>query len=84
MNWIESYQKENNRLPELPQYLKKVVRGSSLSKGMGMRTPSGQYWNSLTVEERTKFRELAEWLGINPEDLLNDMKRMLPKAPRGR
>ena len=45
--------------------------------------PSGQFWQSLTPEEKAEIRDIADVEGVNMDNLLYDMRQMLPKTPRG-
>lgn len=85
INWIDDYKNRHRKLPPLPDYLLGVVNyytsGEPISKGIQPITPSGQWWNSRVPSEQKQWRQLVEWLGLDPEDLLAHMRMMLPKNP---
>ena len=45
--------------------------------------PSGQFWQSLTPEEKAEIRDIANGENVSMDNLLYDMRQMLPKTPRG-
>ena len=85
INWIDDYKNRHGKLPPLPDYLLGVVNyytsGEPISKGVQPITPSGQWWNNRVPSEQKQWRQLVEWLGQDPEDLLAHMVMMLPKDP---
>ncbi len=85
-NWIDDCKNRHGKLPPLPDYLLGVVNyytsGEPISKGIQPITPSGQWWNSRVPSEQKQWRQLVEWLGQDPEDLLAHMRMMLPKDPK--
>jgi len=88
MGWIEKYQTKYKKLPELPDHLlgqvDKHSKGKPVSKDIKMLIPSGQCWNNMTPSEQQEWRELVEWVGQNPDDLLKQMRKMLPSnQPKG-
>ena len=82
MSWIEIYEMKNKKLPELPEHLLgqvyKYSKGEPISLDVQMLVPSGQCWNNMTPSEQQEWRELVEWVGQNPDDLLKQMRKMLP------
>lgn len=85
-SWIEAYEIQHGKLPPLPDYLVELFGNYSsgpISKGMIPITPSGQKWNSLLPSQQKEWRQVVEWLGKDPEDLLTQMRRMFPKNPPG-
>ena len=82
MGWIEEYQTKYKKLPELPDHLLGQVNrystGEPISLDVKMLIPSGQCWSNMTPTEQQEWRELVEWCGENPDDLLKEMRRMLP------
>ena len=85
-SWIEKYEREHGKLPPLPDCLVVLFGKYSsgpISKGMIPITPSGQKWNSLLSSQQKEWRQVVEWLGRDPEDLLGEMRRMLPENPPG-
>lgn len=44
--------------------------------------PSGQMWNNLTEKEQGKLRDLVGKHGGDMDDLVDKMKKMLPKNPK--
>ena len=83
--WIEKYEIQHGKLPPLPDYLVKLFGKytTTVSKEMIPITPSGQKWNSLPPSQQKEWQEVVEWLGEDPEDYLEQMRRMLPKNPPG-
>jgi hypothetical protein len=84
MNWIESHKEKNGEYPSLPRWLNGYLRGGlspdePIHKGLKAPTPSGQFYNNLTIEQKKQWWEMVEWLGQDPEALLIHMRRMLPK-----
>jgi hypothetical protein len=82
-NWIISYESRNKKLPAIPEYLLSVVQkyeiGSPLTKEIEIINMSGQFWNNLLPSQREELKQLVEWLDMNWDDYLEQMKRMLPK-----
>jgi len=80
MNWIEIYLTQHKKLPELPEHLLGQVSQycDAISKALEMLVPSGQCWFNMTPSEQQEWRELVEWLEQNPDDLLKQMRKMLP------
>ena len=82
MNWIEEYLAQHKKLPDLPDQLlgqvDKHSKGEPVSKDIKMLIPSGQCWSNMTPTEQQEWRELVEWIGQNPGDLLKEMRKMLP------
>ena len=85
-NWVKDFQNEKGELPPVPQYLIPGFArcGRLVDKETQMITPSGQFWGNLTPTQKQQWREIAEWLGEDPEDYLHHMRAMLPKDPHGK
>ena len=45
--------------------------------------PSGQFWQSLTPEEKAEIRDIANGEAVNVDNLLYEMRQMLPRTPKG-
>ena len=45
--------------------------------------PSGQFWNELTLDDQSKIRQIVVEEGQDLDELLHQMRQMLPKNPRG-
>ena len=45
--------------------------------------PSGQFWQSLTPEEKAEVRNITDGEGVSMDNLLYDMRQMLPRTPKG-
>jgi hypothetical protein len=87
-NWIDAHKAETGKLPPLPDCLARLFRnyaaGQPVSKAMKPIIPSGQTWNRLRSREQRQWRQVIEWLGEDPEDYLEDMRKMFPKkSPEG-
>jgi hypothetical protein len=87
-NWIEAHKAKTGGLPSLPDNLVLLFEnyspGQPISKAMKPKTPSGQHWNKLSSKEQKQWRQVIEWLGEDPEDYLEDMRKMFPrKSPKG-
>ena len=84
-SWIEKYEREHAKLPPLPDYLVQLFGKytTTVSKEMIPIIPSGQIWNNLLPSQQKEWRQVVEWLGKDPEDLLTEMRRMFPKDPPG-
>ena len=85
-NWIEKHKAEKGELPEVP---KQLLLGFANYKGkvtpdMRVMIPSGQFWSNLSATQKKQWRETVEWLGEDPEDYLQEMRKMLPKDPPGK
>ena len=82
-NWIIAYQKRNRQLPVIPDYLLPVVikytKGKPISKEIELINMSGQFWNNLLPSQKEELRQMVEWLGMNWDDYLEQMRRMLPR-----
>jgi len=46
--------------------------------------PSGQFWYDLTLKEHKELRQIVAAEGQDLDDFLYEMRRMLPKTPRGK
>ena len=83
-NWIDAYYAKNGVYPSLPEYLAIQVNGYTpgkpVSKNLEIPPPSAQWLNRLDPSQITKWRQLVEWLGKNPDDLIAQSKRMLPTS----
>lgn len=86
-NWIEEYKAKHGELPLLPSYLRPVAEfppvDKPISKDMEIKVASGQYWNSLSPSQQDRLLELVEWSGQDPRDYIAQMRKMLPKTPKG-
>ncbi len=82
INWIDAYESEHGELPPVPEYLLPVVQnyshGESISKRIQLITPSAQFWSRLLPSQQDQLLELVKWLGQDPRDYLEVMKRMSP------
>ena len=80
MSWIIDYQEKHKTLPKLPDHLLGQVSQyvDAISKELEMLVPSGQCWSNMTPTEQQEWRELVEWVGQSPDDLLKQMRKMLP------
>lgn len=71
----------------IPNWLKPIVyssEGNMCTSKMILRTPSAQWWDMLSEEGKTQWKELVRSIGKDPEDYLNHMRSMLPQNPRGK
>ena len=70
----------------VPDYLKEIII-EQYSEGMlrtiTLITPSGQFWNALSLTQQEKWKEIITYLGEDPENYLAHMRRMLPNNPPG-
>lgn len=87
-NWIEDYKVEHNgECPSLPNWLApyfELPPKSPMHKDLVVRTPSGQFYNNLSPEQKELWAQAIEWLGGDADQRLNHMRQMLPKvAPSG-
>ena len=82
INWIDTYIRENGKLPQVPEYLEVVVMnyspGMLVSKEVQLRTPSVQFWNKLLPSQREKLLGLVKWLGQYPRDYEEKIHRGAP------
>jgi hypothetical protein len=82
-NWIKAYYSSHKKLPIIPEYLlpvfPKYEKGNPINKDIEIINMSGQFWYNLLPSQRRELQQLVEWLGMNWEDYLEQMKRMLPK-----
>ena len=88
-NWIDAYKnRSGGKFPSIPEFLNGVVvgyfPGMPVSKDVQLLTPSVQFWARLLPSQRDQLLELVKWLGQDPRDYLEQMKKMLPKSPRVR
>ena len=75
------------RLPPAPSWLTGFVptlqAGEQITK-QPIVTPSGQQWARTPGAQREGLRGYAEWTGGRPYgDILQEMRSMLPREPRG-
>ena len=45
--------------------------------------PSGQFWQSLTPEEKAEVYNIANVENVSMDNLLYEMRQMLPRTPKG-
>lgn len=55
-----------------------IGAGEPFEQGVGMSTPSSQWWNNLIPSEQQQIMGGVNWLGIDPEDYYAMYKRMIP------
>ena len=69
---------------KIPSYLQEVIEkhyeSSGLLREIIVRTPSAQFWEGLSEEQRQCWKQLIIHLGADPEDYLRHMRAMLPKG----
>ncbi len=88
-NWVQDHidanpdPKDLNHYPITPEYLKGVTERSDerVSEATKPITPSGQWWNAQTDKRKQEWREMVEFLGKDPEDLLLAMRQSFPNNP---
>jgi len=84
-SWILNYELEHGKLPTIPDYLLAIVptykKGEPISQGLEVINMSGQFWNNLSPSQKQELKQMLEWLGIDPDDYIWQMQRMLPKTP---
>jgi len=84
-NWIDDYHTRWGKLPQVPDYLEDVVMGyypgMLVSKEVQLLTPSVQFWARLLPSQRDQLLELVKWLGQDPRDYEEEIRRRAP--PRG-
>jgi len=80
-NWIDDYLHKHGELPLIPDWLAPIVKGylqgMSVSKEMKL-SHSPPYWDSLKPSQRKKVLQLVEWLGQDPDDYEELIKRHIP------
>ena len=77
MNWITDYEAKKGKLPDMPVYLQ-----HKLKQGIQVVVPAAQAWNKLSLQGQQIWRETIEWLGEDPNDLLEQMRLMLPRGKK--
>jgi len=85
MNWIEKQTDLGILEPEIPSYLRGVLRDSKQTKLTPLTefiVPSGQMWGNWSDTVKQEWRELIESRDLNPEDFLHLMRQMLPVTPK--
>ena len=84
INWIDAYKKRYGKMLPVPDFLQPVLlncsAGQPVSKDIKLRPMSGQFWNGLLPSQKDKLSELVGWLGQDPRDYVETMRRMLPKS----
>jgi hypothetical protein len=82
-NWITYYYSRHKKSPAIPEYLLPVVqkyeKGNPITKDIEIINMSGQFWTNLLPSQKTELKQLVEWLGMNWEDYLEQMKKMIPR-----
>ena len=81
MNWIEKYKADKGKLPPVPGWLKPGIETEESIDKVKIITPSGQFWNNLSEKRQQEWRETCEFVGQDSEELLENMRVMIPKAP---
>ena len=85
MNWIEKQKELGILEPEIPSYLRGILRDAKqrkLTLGTELIIPSGQMWLNWSDTQKQEWRDMVESLNLNPEDFLHSMRQMLPATPR--
>ncbi len=81
LNWIEAYKAKWGELPLIPDWLSKLVKGyfpgQKVSKEMKLNY-SPPYWCSLLPSQQKQVLELVEWLGQDPDDYEELIRRHIP------
>ena len=81
-NWIIAHKAHFGKLPPVPDYLLPLVDnytvGEPISKEIKLTRPSTQFWANLMPSQRENFLGLVEWLGIDPRDYEEEIKRHAP------
>ena len=88
-NWVQDHidahpnPQDKERYPITPEYLKGVTERSDarVSETTKPITPSGQWWNEQTDKRKQEWREMVEFAGEDPDDLLLAMRRSFPNTP---
>jgi len=90
VNWIDTYESRHGKLPPMPDFLLPVAPpsyspGEPVSKTMGPPLrPSAQLWRNLLPSQRDQLLQLVEWLGLDPRDYVEMIRRMAPPgSPKG-
>jgi len=82
-NWIDAYKnRSGGRFPPIPEFLSDVVvdysPGMPVSKMVQLLTPSAQFWARLLPSQREKLLQLVKWLGQDPRDFEEKIRRGAP------
>ncbi len=88
-NWIDACKnRSGGRFPPIPEFLSEVVvdyfPGMSVSKDIQLLTPSVQFWARLLPSQRDQLLELVKWLGQDPRDYEEKIRRGAPPGGRPR
>ncbi len=86
-NWIDAYKnRSGGRFPSIPEFLSDVVQdyfaGMPVSKDVQLLTPSIQFWTRLLPSQRDQVLELVKWLGQDPRDFEEKIRRAAPPGGR--
>lgn len=80
LSWIMKYQKEQRgKLPPIPDYLMQLVtnytKGEPISKNVQLQVAERAFWNNLLPSQQEELLALAKWLGQEPGDYAERVKR---------
>ena len=82
-NWIIAYQARTGKLPPIPESLLPLVVnymcGKPISKQIELNLrPSHQQWHGLTEQNKERFLQIMDWLGLDRYDFLQNLKDTAP------
>ena len=85
-NWIDDYHTRWGKFPQVPDYLEDVVKGyypgMLVSKEVQLLRPSVQFWARLLPSQRDQLLDLVKWLGQDPRDYEEEIRRTAPPGRR--
>jgi hypothetical protein len=82
-NWIIAYQAKKGKLPAIPESLKSMVINyapkKTISKQIELNLrPSNQQWHRLTSDNKERFLQIMDWLGLDRYDFLQCLEDARP------
>ena len=85
-NWIVVHKARHGKLPTMPDYLLPLVNnyspGSKISKNIKVKK-NLQYWHSLLDNSQERFLQLLDWLGIDRQGYLQQLRDTAPPGGSG-
>jgi hypothetical protein len=83
LSWIEKYKKEQQgKLPPIPDYLMQLVtnytKGEPIRKDIQLQVAERGFWQNLLPSQQEDLLTLAKWLGQDPRDYAEKVKRNAP------
>ena len=82
-NWIVAHKAKTGKFPVIPSSLltlvDKYTTGKPISKDIKLKErPSLQAWGRLTPENKERFLQIMDWLGLDRYDFMQNIEDSRP------